>query len=70
MPHRKPYPGQRALFEPLELAATIRELPQWPDGALLRLGRAVGAELIKRKRPLPLALEVGCTMHGQPAAAW
>ena len=62
---RRDAPGQRLLFEPPDLAETIRELPAWPDSALKRLGRAIGAELAKRKKPAPLALELGLRMHGK-----
>jgi len=62
---RKPFPGQRALFGPPDLSETIRELRDWPDSALKQLGRAIGAELIRRKRPAPLALEVGLRMSGE-----
>ena len=48
----------------------IHELHEWPEASLKRLGRAIGAELIRRKRPLPLALDVGMAVHGQPAASW
>ena len=60
----KPLPGQRPLFGPPDEAQIIREVLSWPDGSLKRVGRAIGAELIRRKRPAPLALDVGLRMHG------
>jgi len=41
---------------PLDL--TIRSLRAWPDGELFALARGVAAELLRRRRPVPVALPV------------
>ena len=66
--HRKPLPGQRGLFEPPDLEEIIADVPNWPDTALTRVGRVIGVQLIKHKRPVPLALDVGLKMHGRGLA--
>ena len=41
------------------LHETLRSLRVWPDEELLHLARAVGYELIRRNRAVPVALPIG-----------
>lgn len=59
MPHRRPLPGQRLLFAPPALKEIRRALPELASPDLWQLGRDVGREIMRRKRFLPLALELG-----------
>lgn len=55
---RRPLPGQRS-FLPEPADEVILSLRAWPEADLLRLGRAVGYELIRRGQALPVALPIG-----------
>ena len=64
---RQPCPNQRSFLAP-DAGETIRSLSAWAESDLLHLARAVGYELIRRGRAVPVALPVGEAVAGAGCA--
>ena len=53
------------LFERDEQAEAIKRSRGWSTPGLMHVARELGAELVRRGRPAPIALEVGLRVHGE-----